>query len=100
MNIKKIVAPAILAAVAAIAPAPQAEACSRILYRGDSTLLIVGRSLDWKTPIPTNLYVYPRGITKQGSPAEKSPYDSVPSGGGAGQLPPADRTGYRARDPQ
>lgn len=69
MNIKKIVAPALLAAVAAIAPAPQAEACSRILYRGDSTLLIVGRSLDWKTPIPTNLYVYPRGITKQGSPA-------------------------------
>lgn len=46
---------------------PDANACSRILYVGDSTLRIVGRSLDWKTPIPTNLYVYPRGIAKQGN---------------------------------
>lgn len=29
-------------------------------------LRIVGRSLDWKTPIPTNLYVYPRGMHKKG----------------------------------
>lgn len=44
-----------------------ADACSRVLYSGDSALYIVGRSLDWKTPIPTNLYVYPRGIEKVGS---------------------------------
>lgn len=37
------------------------DACTRIVYHGDSSLCIVGRSLDWKTPIPTNLYVYPRG---------------------------------------
>lgn len=42
-----------------------ADACSRILYVGDSALRIVGRSLDWKTPIPTNLYVYPRGMEKK-----------------------------------
>lgn len=35
--------------------------CTRVVYHGDSALLITGRSLDWKTPIPTNLYVYPRG---------------------------------------
>ena len=52
----------------------KADACSRILYVGDTTqtanenvLRIVGRSLDWKTPIPTNLYVYPRGMKKQGN---------------------------------
>ena len=28
---------------------------------------MVARSLDWKTPIPTNIYVYPRGIEKQSS---------------------------------
>lgn len=39
-----------------------ASACTRVVYRGDSSLYIVGRSLDWKTPIPTNLYVYPRGV--------------------------------------
>lgn len=45
----------------------ESKACSRILYVGDEGIRIVGRSLDWKTPIPTNLYVYPRGIAKQGN---------------------------------
>lgn len=44
-----------------------AEACSRILYVGNDNLRIVGRSLDWKTPIPTNIYVYPRGMQKMGN---------------------------------
>lgn len=43
-----------------------ADACSRILYVGNDSLRIVGRSLDWKTPIPTNIYVYPRGMEKKG----------------------------------
>ncbi|MDE6190489.1 MAG: linear amide C-N hydrolase [Muribaculum sp.] len=54
--------------------ANKSDACSRILYVGDTTttttdsvLRIVGRSLDWKTPIPTNLYVYPRGMKKKGN---------------------------------
>ncbi len=46
---------------------PDAGACSRVLYKGLDSLMVVGRSLDWKTPIPTNLYVYPRGIAKKGS---------------------------------
>lgn len=45
----------------------RADACSRVLYVGEDSLRIVGRSLDWKTPIPTNLYVYPRGIDKVGN---------------------------------
>lgn len=44
----------------------RSEACSRILYVGDDNLRIVGRSLDWKTPIPTNIYVYPAGMHKRG----------------------------------
>lgn len=69
--------------VATLLPVSRAEACSRILYVGsDSTLRIVGRSLDWRTPIPTNLYVYPRGIEKKSHSLEgafswKSRYGSV-----------------------
>lgn len=44
-----------------------AGACSRVLYQGNDSLYIVARSLDWKTPIPTNLYVYPRGMAKVSS---------------------------------
>lgn len=51
---------------AAIAPS-EADACTRIVYQGNDSLYIVGRSLDWKTPIPTNIYVYPRGMEKKGS---------------------------------
>lgn len=43
------------------------DACTRIVYTGLDSLYVVGRSLDWKTPIPTNLYVYPRGVEKQSS---------------------------------
>ncbi len=45
-----------------------ADACTRIVYRGTDNLYIIGRSLDWKTPIPTNVYVYPRGMHKVGAP--------------------------------
>lgn len=52
-------------AVLAAAMIPQSgDACTRVVYNGLDSLHIVARSLDWKTPIPTNLYVYPRGVQK------------------------------------
>ncbi|MCM1451756.1 MAG: linear amide C-N hydrolase [Clostridium sp.] len=51
----------------------KSQACTRVVYTGDTTavegsgaqaLRIVGRSLDWSTPIPTNIFVYPRGMEK------------------------------------
>lgn len=53
--------------IAAAAMPTQGDACTRVIYEGADSLYIIGRSLDWKTPIPTNLYVYPAGIYKQGS---------------------------------
>lgn len=58
---------AIAAAAMMAFAAPHSDACSRILYTGEDSLRIVGRSLDWKTPIPTNIYVYPRGMAKVGN---------------------------------
>lgn len=51
---------------AALLPS-HSDACTRVVYHGNDSLYIVGRSLDWKTPIPTNIYVYPRGMKKQGA---------------------------------
>ena len=67
---------------AAVTTPSDISACSRIVYKGDSSLYIVGRSLDWKTPIPTNVYVYPRGIemksdNKPGALTWKSRYGAV-----------------------
>lgn len=55
------------ALVAAGACVSECDACSRVVYSGLDSLFIVGRSLDWKTPIPTNIYVYPRGVEKVSS---------------------------------
>ena len=43
------------------------EACTRVNYHGADSTFVIARCLDWKTPIPTNLYVYPRGVEKQSS---------------------------------
>lgn len=49
-----------LAAVALAAATPESKACTRVVYTGDS-VVATGRTLDWRTPIPTALRVFPRG---------------------------------------
>lgn len=66
MNTIKTMAMALTLGSAAFCT-PFSDACSRVLYKGIDDLFVVGRSLDWKTPIPTNLYVYPAGMEKVGS---------------------------------
>lgn len=61
---------AALAAVLSLFGAENSWSCSRVVFIGDSTTnnVLVGRTLDWRTPIPTNLYVYPAGVAKQSMP--------------------------------
>ena len=70
MAIKTIKAAAIAVAMMA-AGAQTASPCTRVVFLGDSTTnyVMVGRTLDWRTPIPTNLYVYPAGIAKESMPS-------------------------------
>ena len=56
-----------LATATALSSPSLSEACSRVCYVGQDSLYVIGRCLDWRTPIPTNLYVYPAGISKVGS---------------------------------
>lgn len=63
---KSLIAGAMAAATLLSIPT-DSEACSRVCYHGADNLYIIGRCLDWKTPIPTNIYVYPAGIDKKGS---------------------------------
>lgn len=44
-------------------------ACSRVVYLGENNnIILIARTLDWKNPIPTNLYVYPQGVAKTSMP--------------------------------
>lgn len=49
--------------------APSMAPCSRVVLCGDSVdVVVVGRTLDWRTPIPTNIYVYPAGMARVSMP--------------------------------
>lgn len=56
---------ALLCVLLLLGAAIPALACSRVVYKGDKGIVLVGRTLDWRTPIPTNLYVYPAGMQKE-----------------------------------
>lgn len=58
----------ILVAICAMLVSPDSQACSRVVYIGDKDMVMIGRTLDWRTPIPTNIYVYPQGIAKTSMP--------------------------------
>lgn len=41
-------------------------ACTRVVYHGPNGTVITARSMDWKDDIPANLWVFPRGIERNG----------------------------------
>lgn len=49
-----------------------AEACTRVVYLGDSGNVVTARSMDWKYDIGTNLYILPRGMQRSGEAGPNS----------------------------
>lgn len=41
--------------------------CTRVVYQGPNDMVITARSMDWKTEIPPNLWVFPRGMVRYGN---------------------------------
>ena len=51
----------------------QASACSRVLYTSkDGNYVLVGRNMDWTEDLRSNLWVFPRGIKRDGLAAKNS----------------------------
>lgn len=65
-NLSRLLGATVLVAAAMFLPevTETASACTRVTFVGDSGIVITGRSLDWRTPIPTNIYVFPRGLQR------------------------------------
>lgn len=49
-----------------------ASACTRALYTGDDNLVITGRSMDWVDDIHSNLWIFPRGMKREGAAGKDS----------------------------
>ncbi len=45
---------------------PVASACTRAVYHGADNDVITARSMDWKSDIATNLWIFPRGMERGG----------------------------------
>lgn len=43
---------------------PVSKACTRAVYLGPNNMTITGRTMDWKEEMPTNLWIFPRGIQR------------------------------------
>ena len=51
----------------------QASACSRVLYTSkDGNYVLVGRNMDWTEDLRSSLWVFPRGIKRDGLAAKNS----------------------------
>ncbi|MEZ2720830.1 linear amide C-N hydrolase [Paenalcaligenes hominis] len=46
--------------------APVADACTRFVYLGEDNQVITGRSMDWKSDVETNLWIFPQGMQREG----------------------------------
>ncbi len=44
----------------------ESNACTRVVYQGPAGLIITARSMDWASEIPANLWVFPRGMEREG----------------------------------
>jgi penicillin V acylase-like amidase (Ntn superfamily) len=57
---------------AALLSAPSTQACSRAVYLGPEDRILTGRSMDWKLPMVSNLWVFPRGMARDGAAGARS----------------------------
>ncbi|MFY1709834.1 linear amide C-N hydrolase [Tritonibacter scottomollicae] len=54
------------------ASAPISDACTRVLYVGPEDRILTGRNMDWKDPMVSNLWVFPRGMERDGAAGDRS----------------------------
>lgn len=58
------------------------QACTRVVYQGPNNAVLTGRSMDWKDDIMSNIWIFPRGMQRDGAVGPnslkwKSKYGSV-----------------------
>lgn len=46
--------------------------CTRVVYKGPNGTIITARSMDWKGEIPANLWIFPRGMKRNGEAGTSS----------------------------
>jgi len=63
---------AAIASTLVLVVAHVAEACTRVVYQGPDGRILTGRTMDWKLPIVSNLWAFPRGMERNGAAGPRS----------------------------
>ena len=50
----------------------KADACTRAVYLGPDSMIVTGRTMDWKEDPQSNIYFFPRGISRRGGITDNS----------------------------
>ncbi len=61
-----------LSAFLLAAPLQAAFSCTRAVYFGKDGQTVTGRTMDWREDMRSNIYVFPRGMARDGGLGEKS----------------------------
>jgi len=72
-SIYHAVGAALAALTLGLTAASPAQACTRVVYLGEDGTVITGRSMDWAEDMSTNLWVFPRGMKRDGAGGPTSP---------------------------
>lgn len=48
------------------------KACTRVVYKGPNSTILTGRTMDFATEIPANLWIFPRGMERSGQVGRQS----------------------------
>src|SRR5688572_4087641 len=69
---KKITAALTLVSVFLITYTSQSCACTRAVYLGPQNTVLTSRSMDWTTDVGSNIWVFPRGLQRDGAAGPNS----------------------------
>lgn len=61
-----------LSALFLTALTPQVYPCTRVVYKGPDNTVITARSMDWKDEIDANIWIFPRGMKRDGNVGKNS----------------------------
>ncbi len=70
-HIHRRVLSAILCLSVILAPIKSIWACSRAVYFGLEDQIVTGRSMDWLEDMQTNLWIFPRGVARDGGMGDR-----------------------------
>ena len=71
-KIKRTLSAVIVSTLTALMPISESLACSRAVYLGPEGTIITVRSMDWASDLGTNLWAFPRGMSRDGAAGPRS----------------------------